>query len=96
MTPKIDINDLTADQLTMQGLISSLIDYQEQLRGYLLPCLEKNVTHNKLIQLVSTVNFQQNIITSLLDCVQRLNDSDIEALNELNHQLIKGGEHSCN
>lgn len=96
MTEKIDINDLTADQLTIQGLITSLIDYQEQLRGFLLPCLERNATHNSLMRLVSTVNFQQDIIASLLDCVQRLNDSDIKALNELNHQLIKGGDHSCN
>lgn len=56
MTKNID--KLIADHETMSGLISSLIDYQERLHDYLTPCLKDDYTHNDLISLVLTVNYQ--------------------------------------
>lgn len=57
MTKSID--KLIADHKTMNGLISSLIDYHERLNDFLAPCLKNDYTHNDLISLVLTVKYQQ-------------------------------------
>ena len=90
MTEKID--ELIADHETMNGLISSLIDYHERLHDYLTPCLKDDYTHSDLISLVLTVNYQQDIISSLHDCLERLNDNDLEALQQLATIEFKGGD----
>ena len=81
MTKSID--KLIADHETMSGLISSLIDYHEMLNDYLAPCLKDDYTHNDLISLVLTVNYQKGIISALHECLERLNDNDLEALQQL-------------
>ena len=90
MTKNID--ELIADHETMSGLILSLIDYQERLNDYLIPCLKDESTHNDLIGLVLTVNYQQDIISSLHDCLERINDNDLEALQQLATIEFKGGD----
>ena len=94
MTEKID--ELIADHETMSGLISSLIDYQERLNDYLAPCLKDDYTHNDLISLVLTVNYQQDIISALHECLEQLNDNDLEALQQLATLELKGGDAECN
>ena len=94
MTEKID--ELIADHETMNGLISSLIDYHERLHDYLTPCLKDDYTHSDLISLVLTVNYQQDIINALHECLERLNDNDLEALQQLATLEIKGGDTECN
>ena len=94
MTEKID--ELIADHETMNGLISSLIDYHEMLHDYLTPCLKDDYTHSDLISLVLTVNYQQDIISALHECLERLNDNDLEALQQLATLEIKGGDTECN
>lgn len=90
MTEKID--ELIADHETMNGLISSLIDYHERLNDYLTPCLKDDYTRNDLINLVLTVNYQQDIISALHDCLERINDNDLEALQQLATIEFKGGD----
>ena len=90
MTEKID--KLIADHETMSGLISSLIDYHERLNDYLAPCLKDDYTHNDLTSLVLTVNYQQDIISALHDCLERINDNDLEALQQLATIEFKGGD----
>ena len=90
MTEKID--ELIADHETMNGLISSLIDYHERLNDYLTPCLKDDYTRNDLINLVLTVNYQQDIISALHDCLERINDNDLEALQQLATIELKGGD----
>lgn len=51
------IVSLIANHKTMNGLISSLIDYHERLNNYLTPCLKDDYTHNNLISLVLTVKY---------------------------------------
>ena len=94
MTKNID--KLIADHETMNGLISSLIDYQERLNDYLAPCLKDDYTRNDLISLVLTVNYQKDIISSLHECLERLNDNDLEALQQLATIELKGGDAECN
>ncbi|MEE1988695.1 hypothetical protein V0Q12_03775 [Limosilactobacillus reuteri] len=94
MTKNID--KLIADHETMSGLISSLIDYHERLNDYLTPCLKDDYNHNDLISLVLTVNYQQDIISSLHDCLERINDNDLEALQQLATIEFKGGDKQCN
>lgn len=94
MTEKID--ELIADHETMSGLIPSLIDYHERLNDYLAPCLKDDYTHNDLINLVLTVNYQQDIISALHECLERLNDNDLEALQQLATLELKGGDAECN
>lgn len=76
----------------MSGLISSLIDYRERLNDYLTPCLKDDYTRNDLINLVLTVNYQQDIISALHDCLERINDNDLEALQQLATIEFKGGD----
>lgn len=90
MTKSID--KLIADHKTMNGLISSLIDYHERLNDYLAPCLKDDYTHNDLTSLVLTVKYQQDIISALHECLERLNDNDLEALQQLATLELKGGE----
>ena len=94
MTKNID--ELIADHETMSGLISSLIDYHERLNDFLAPCLKDDSTHNDLIGLVLTVNYQQDIISALHKCLERLNNNDLEALQQLATLELKGGEKECN
>ena len=94
MTEKID--ELIADHETMSGLISSLIDYHERLNDYLAPCLKDDYTHNDLTSLVLTVNYQQDIISALHECLERLNDNDLEVLQRLSTLALKDGDSSCN
>ena len=94
MTEKID--ELIADHETMSGLISSLIDYHERLNDYLAPCLKDDYTHNDLTSLVLTVNYQQDIISALHECLERLNDNDLEVLQRLSTLELKDGDSSCN
>lgn len=94
MTKSID--RLIADHKTMSGLISSLIDYHERLNDFLAPCLKDNYTHNDLISLVLTVKYQQDIISALHECLERLNDNDLEALQQLATLELKGGDTECN
>ena len=94
MTKNID--KLIADHETMSGLISSLIDYYERLNDYLAPCLKDDYTHNDLTSLVLTVNYQQDIISALHDCLERINDNDLEALQQLATIEFKGGDKQCN
>ncbi|MGK4238375.1 hypothetical protein [Limosilactobacillus reuteri] len=94
MTKSID--KLIADHKTMNGLISSLIDYHERLNDYLAPCLKDDYTHNDLISLVLTVKYQKDIISSLHECLERLNDNDLEALQRLATLELKGGDTECN
>lgn len=94
MTKSID--KLIADHKTMSGLISSLIDYHERLNDYLAPCLKDDYTHNDLISLVLTVKYQQDIISALHECLERLNDNDLEVLQRLAILELKGGDSSCN
>lgn len=94
MTKSID--KLIADHKTMNGLISSLIDYHERLNDFLAPCLKDNYTHNDLISLVLTVKYQQDIISALHECLERLNDNDLEALQQLAILELKGGDTECN
>ena len=94
MTKNID--KLIADHKTMNGLISSLIDYHERLNDYLAPCLKDDSTHNDLIGLVLTVNYQQDIISALHKCLERLNNNDLEALQQLATLELKGGDTECN
>ncbi|MCC4499954.1 hypothetical protein [Limosilactobacillus reuteri] len=94
MTKNID--KLIADHQTMRGLISSLIDYHERLNDYLAPCLKDDYTHNDLTSLVLTVNYQQDIISALHECLERLNDNDLEALQQLATLELKGGDTECN
>lgn len=94
MTKSID--KLIADHKTMNGLISSLIDYHERLNDFLAPCLKDNYTHNDLISLVLTVKYQQDIISALHECLERLNDNDLEALQQLATLELKGGDTECN
>lgn len=94
MTEKID--ELIADHETMSGLISSLIDYHERLNDYLAPCLKDDYTHNDLTSLVLTVNYQQDIISALHECLERLNDNDLKALQQLATLELKGGDTECN
>ena len=89
-------NNMRADQKTMNGLISSLIDYHERLNDYLAPCLKDDYTHNDLISLVLTVKYQQDIISALHECLERLNDNDLEALQQLATLELKGGDTECN
>lgn len=93
MTKNID--KLIADHKTMSGLISSLIDYHERLHDYLVPCLKDDYTHNDLISLVLAVNYQQDIISALHECLER-NDNDLEALQQLATLELKGGDTECN
>lgn len=90
------IDKLIADHETMSGLISSLIDYHERLNDYLAPCLKDDYTHNDLISLVLTVNYQQDIISALHECLERLNDNDLEVLQRLAIPKLKGGDTECN
>lgn len=94
MTKNID--ELIADHKTMNGLISSLIDYHERFNDYLAPCLKDDYTHNDLISLVLTVNYQKDIISSLHECLERLNDNDLETLQQLATLELKGGDTECN
>lgn len=94
MTKSID--KLIADHKTMNGLISSLIDYHERLNDYLAPCLKDDYTHNDLTSLVLTVKYQQDIISALHECLERLNDNDLEALQQLATLELKGGDTECN
>lgn len=94
MTKSID--KMIADHETMSGLISSLIDYQERLHDYLIPCLKDDSTHNDLISLVLTVNYQQDILSALHECLERLNDNNLEALQQLATLELKGGDTECN
>lgn len=94
MTKSID--KLIADHKTMSGLISSLIDYHERLNDFLAPCLKDDSTHNDLISLVLTVKYQQDIISALHECLERLNDNDLEILQRLAILELKGGDSSCN
>ncbi|MCC4347251.1 hypothetical protein LMB39_02295 [Limosilactobacillus reuteri] len=94
MTKSID--KLIADHKTMNGLISSLIDYHERLNDYLAPCLKDDYTHNDLISLVLAVNYQQDIISALHECLEQLNDNDLEALQQLATLELKGGDTECN
>lgn len=94
MTKNID--KLIADHKTMNVLISSLIDYHERLNDYLAPCLKDDSTHNDLISLVLTVKYQQDIISALHECLERLNDNDLEALQQLATLELKGGDTECN
>ena len=94
MTEKID--ELIADHETMSGLISSLIDYHERLNDFLAPCLKDDSTHNDLISLVLTVKYQQDIISALHECLERLNDNDLEVLQRLSTLELKDGDSSCN
>lgn len=90
------MDKLIADHQTMRGLISSLIDYQERLHDYLVPCLKDDYTHNDLISLVLAVNYQQDIISALHECLEQLNDNDLEALQQLATLELKGGDTECN
>lgn len=90
MTKNID--ELIADHETMSGLISSLIDYHERLNDFLAPCLKDDSTHNDLISLVLTVKYQQDIISALHECLERINDNDLETLQQLASVETKGGE----
>lgn len=94
MTKNID--KLIADHKTMNGLISSLIDYHERLNDFLAPCLKDEYTHNDLISLVLTVKYQQDIISALHECLERLNDNDLEVLQQLATLELKGGDTECN
>lgn len=94
MTKSID--KLIADHKTMNGLISSLIDYHERLNDYLAPCLKDDYTHNDLTSLVLTVKYQQDIISALHECLERLNDNDLEVLQRLATLELKGGDTECN
>ena len=94
MTKSID--KLIADHKTVNGLISSLIDYHERLNDFLAPCLKDDYTHNDLISLVLTVKYQQDIISALHECLERLNDNDLEALQQLATLELKGGDTECN
>lgn len=87
-----NIDELIADRKTMSGLISSLIDYHERLNDYLIPCLKDDYTHNDLISLALTVKYQQDIISALHECLERINDNDLETLQRLATIEIKGGE----
>lgn len=87
-----NIEKLIADHETMSGLISSLIDYHERLNDFLAPCLKDDYTHNDLICLVLTVNYQQDIISALHECLERINDNDLETLQQLASVETKGGE----
>lgn len=91
-----NIDKLIADHKTMNGLISSLIDYHERLNDFLAPCLKDDYTHNDLISLVLTVKYQQDIISALHECLERLNDNDLEALQQLATLELKGGDTECN
>lgn len=75
-----NIDELIADHKTMSGLILSLVDYQERLHDYLVPCLKEDCTHNDLVSLALTVKYQQDIISALHECLERLNDIDLAAL----------------
>ncbi|GGI63655.1 hypothetical protein [Limosilactobacillus caviae] len=94
MTKSID--KLIADHKTMNGLISSLIDYHERLNDYLAPCLKDDYTHNDLISLVLTVKYQQDIISALHECLECLNDNDLEVLQRLATLELKCGDTECN
>lgn len=94
MTKSID--KLIADHKIMNGLISSLIDYHERLNDFLAPCLKDDYTHNDLISLVLTVKYQQDIISALHECLERLNDNDLEVLQRLATLELKGGDAECN
>ena len=94
MTKNID--ELIAGHETMNGLISSLIDYHKRLNDCLAPCLKDDYTHNDLIGLVLTVNYQQDIISALHECLEQLNDNDLEALQQLATLELKGGDTECN
>ena len=94
MTKSID--KLIADHETMNGLISSLIDYHKRLNDCLAPCLKDDYTHNDLIGLALTVKYQQDIISALHECLERLNDNDLEALQQLATIELKGGDTECN
>ena len=87
-----NIDKLITDHQTMSGLISSLIDYQERLHDYLVPCLKDDYTHNDLVSLVLPVKYQQGIISALHECLERLNDTDLSALQRLASVETKGGE----
>lgn len=91
-----NIDKLIAGHKTMNGLISSLIDYHERLNDFLAPCLKDNYTHNDLISLVLTVKYQQDIISALHECLERLNDNDLEVLQQLATLELKGGDTECN
>lgn len=91
-----NMDKLIADHQTMRGLISSLIDYQERLHDYLVPRLKDDYTHNDLISLVLAVNYQQDIISALHECLEQLNDNDLEALQQLATLELKGGDTECN
>lgn len=87
-----NIDELIADHQTMRGLISSLVDYQERLHDYLAPCLKDSYTHDDLVSLLYTVRYQQDIISALHECLERLNDNDLEALQQLAAIEIEGGD----
>ncbi|MCH5384989.1 hypothetical protein DKZ23_10195 [Limosilactobacillus reuteri] len=90
MTKNID--KLITDHKTMNGLISYLIDYHERLNDFLAPCLKDDSTHNDLISLVLTVEYQQDIISALHECLEQINDNDLETLQHLASVETKGGE----
>ena len=87
---------LMANNTTTKDLISSLMDYHERLHECLIPCLKDYYSHNDLYNLMVTVENQDEIISALHECLEYINNSNHEALQQLFNQSLKDGDKSCN
>lgn len=94
MTDNFD--KLMANNTTMKGLISSLMDYHERLHECMVPCSKDDYSQCDLYNLIATVKNQDEIISALHECLEHINDSNHEALQQLFNQSLKDGDKSCN
>ncbi|WP_323075160.1 hypothetical protein [Limosilactobacillus reuteri] len=90
---QIDLNDVLADELTVQGLLTALIDLQEDTNTQLVKVKTNpnNITARN--GLITQVEHSFDSINAIIECLQRLNDSTLNNLNIIaDRPLNKDGE----
>ena len=58
--------------------------------------LERRYSHSDLYNLMVTVENQDEIISALHECLEYINNSNHEALQQLFNQSLKDGDKLCN
>lgn len=90
---KLDFNDITADELTVQGLLTALIDLQEDTNTQLVKVKTNPNNTAARNSLITQVEHSFDSINAIIGCLQKLNDSTLNNLNIIaDRRLNKDGD----
>lgn len=93
---KIDFNDIIADELTVQGLLTALIDLQDDTNTQLIRVKINPNSSEARNGLITQVRHSFESTNAIIDCLQRLNDGTLSNLNAMAAKsFVKDGGKEC-